>query len=82
MPIRQVLKAMQRSQRHFSLVVDELGTVVGAVTMENVVEQLVGAVQDEFDSEQPQLVAEAGGTYLAVGQLRVRHGRSGRQRAG
>ncbi len=69
MPIRQVLKSMQKSQRHLSLVVDELGTVIGAVTMENVMERLVGAVQDEFDTESPELVTEKTGSYVAQGQL-------------
>jgi CBS domain containing-hemolysin-like protein len=71
MPIRQVLREMQRTQRHFSLVVDELGTVVGAVTMENVIEQLVGAVQDEFDTETAPLVVEEPGTWVAQGSVQL-----------
>lgn len=66
-PIRQVLREMQASQRHFSLVVDELGTVVGAVTLENVIEQLIGTVQDEFDAEPAQLLTEAPGVYTVQG---------------
>jgi putative hemolysin len=69
MPIRKVLRQMQRSQQHLSLVIDELGSVVGAVTLENVLEQLVGSVQDEFDSEEPQLISEEPGSFIASERL-------------
>lgn len=69
LPIRQVLRAMQASQSHMALVVDELGSVVGMITLENVIEQIVGAVQDEFDTEDPQLASTAPGEWIAHGQL-------------
>ena len=69
LPIREVLRLMQTTQSHLALVVDELGSVVGAITMENVIEQLVGSVEDEFDSEEPMLVASDTGGWLAAGQL-------------
>jgi len=40
---------------HFGIVVDEYGTTVGMVTLENVLEELVGQIQDEFDQEKPLL---------------------------
>jgi CBS domain containing-hemolysin-like protein len=69
LPIREVLRTMQGTQSHLALVVNELGSVVGAITLENVIEQLVGAVQDEFDSETPPLVATEPGTWMAAGEL-------------
>ena len=41
---------------HFAIVVDEYGGTVGMVTLENVLEELVGQIQDEFDQEQPLLL--------------------------
>ncbi len=69
LPIGRLLRQMQSTHQHMVLVDDEYGAVVGIVTMENVVEQIVGAVQDEFDSELPEIVAEGGGVYKVSGQL-------------
>lgn len=69
LPISQLLRQMQSSHQHMALVDDEYGAVVGIVTMENVVEQIVGAVQDEFDFESPEIVSEGGGVYKVSGQL-------------
>ncbi|MBZ0112597.1 MAG: hemolysin family protein [Thermoanaerobaculia bacterium] len=71
LPIRKVLRTMQESRSHLALVVDEHGTVVGAVTLENVIEQIVGSVQDEFDSEEPVLAATSPGVWIAHGQLLI-----------
>ena len=69
LPISRLLREMQSTHQHMALVDDEHGSVVGIVTMENVVEQIVGAVQDEFDSETPEIVPEAHGAYKVSGQL-------------
>ena len=69
MPISQLMREMQNSHQHMALVDDEFGSVVGIITMENVVEQIVGAVQDEFDSEAPEVVQESPGVFLVNGQL-------------
>lgn len=69
LPISRLLRDMQRTHQHMVVVDDEYGAVVGIVTMENVVEQIVGAVQDEFDSEMPEIVPEGSGVFLVSGQL-------------
>ena len=69
--ISRLLRDMQRNHQHMALVDDEYGTVVGIVTMENVLEQIVGAVQDEFDSEPPDIVEEDPRTYRVRGQVRI-----------
>lgn len=53
-----LLAEMRRSRSHMALVVDEFGTAVGVVTLENVLEQIVGTVQDEFDAEEPDIVKD------------------------
>ena len=58
---------MQRTHQHMALVDDEYGSVVGVVTLENVVEQIVGDVQDEFDSEAPEIVSDGSDAYLIQG---------------
>ena len=67
--ISRLLRDMQRTHRHMALVDDEYGAVAGMVTMENLVEQIVGAVQDEFDAEAPDILAEGRWTYKVKGQL-------------
>ena len=69
LPISRLLREMQATHQHMAVVDDEYGSVVGIVTMENVVEQIVGAVQDEFDSELPEIVPEGRGVFRVSGQL-------------
>jgi len=51
------------------VVVDEHGTTSGIVTLENVLEHLVGALRDEFDIEAPGLIEQEPGVFLARGSL-------------
>ncbi|MDE2880784.1 MAG: hemolysin family protein [Acidobacteriota bacterium] len=67
LPISRLMREMQRTHQHMALVDDEYGSVVGVVTLENVVEQIVGDVQDEFDSEAPEIVSEGSGAYRIRG---------------
>ena len=54
---------------HFAIVVDEYGGTTGVVTLENVLETLVGQIQDEFDSEKSDLVRTGQNTWEAAGTL-------------
>ena len=52
--------------------VDEYGTLAGIVTLENVLERIVGPLQDEFDDEPPDIVPEGGGSFLVQGGAHLR----------
>jgi CBS domain containing-hemolysin-like protein len=52
----QLLFEFQKNRIHLAMLLDEYGSVVGMVTLENVLEELVGPIQDEFDREAPQVV--------------------------
>ena len=69
LPISRLLRDMQRTHRHMVVVDDEYGSVVGIATMENLLEQIVGAVQDEFDFEPPEINTEGPDVFLVKGQL-------------
>lgn len=71
MPLSGLLRQMQSNHQHMALLVDEHGTVAGIITLENVLEQIVGAVQDEFDAEAPEIVQEGPGRYIVQGRLPI-----------
>jgi len=51
-----LLIEFQRNKVHLAMLLDEYGSVVGMVSLENVLEELVGPIQDEFDRETPQVI--------------------------
>ena len=71
LPISRLLRELQSTHQQMVLVDDEYSSVIGVVTMENVLEQIVGAVQDEFDSEPPEIVQEGPWDYLVNGQMPI-----------
>ncbi len=71
MPISRVLKHFQGTHQLLAFVVDEYGTITGIVTLENVLEEIVGPVEDEFDSERPDIVPSGPGEFLIDGGTSV-----------
>lgn len=55
MRLDALLREFQKARLHMAIVVDEYGGVAGLVTLENVIETIVGQIQDEFDAEQPRI---------------------------
>ena len=67
MRLDQALAEFRRQRMQLGIVVDEFGGTSGLATLEDVVEQLIGEVQDEFDRETPHFRSEPGGAILIDG---------------
>ena len=63
MRLDQLLLEFQKNRVHLAMLLDEYGSVVGMVTLENVLEELVGPIQDEFDREPPQVIPMGDGVF-------------------
>jgi CBS domain containing-hemolysin-like protein len=69
--ISRLLRHFQGTRQHMAFVVDEYSNTIGIVTLENVLEQIVGAVQDEFDLETPDIVPDGPGQYVVHGSAPI-----------
>ena len=67
MPVVRLLRQLQLTHQHLAFLVDEYGTVSGIVTLENILETIIGPVEDEFDDEQPEIVSEGPKQYNISG---------------
>ncbi len=71
-PLRRLLASFRSGRRTFAVVVDEYGSVAGILTLEDLLEQLVGDIEDEFDRERVPTVRRVGrGRFRVAGSLRV-----------
>jgi magnesium and cobalt transporter len=72
MPIGVLLTKMQTERRHMALVIDEYGGVDGLLTIEDLIEQVVGEIEDEHDTDEDSLwVREKAGCYLVQARAPV-----------
>lgn len=69
--VYQLLIELQRKRIHMAAVVDEYGGAVGIVTLEDLLEEIVGEIKDEFDREEPYYVKTAEGRYLVSARMEV-----------
>jgi putative hemolysin len=72
MPVSRMLDDARRRHSQMAMVVDEFGTFVGLVTIEDVLEQIVGEIQDEYDQEEKVIHKLSDSVVLVDGALSVR----------
>lgn len=68
--IDDLLREFQKSKVHIAVVVDEYGVPSGIVTMEDILEEIVGEINDEYDEEEKQFVKLDDNHYILKGKLR------------
>jgi CBS domain containing-hemolysin-like protein len=67
----ELLKDMQAARVHMSIVVDEYGGTAGLVTIEDILEEIVGEIADEYDTEAPEVEEVSEGVYRVSARLSV-----------
>ncbi|MBE1440697.1 hemolysin family protein [Paenibacillus sp. OAS669] len=71
MQISALLKLMQKKKTQMALLIDEYGGTSGLVTFEDIIEEIVGEIQDEFDEERPQIEKKDDVTHSIDGRLLI-----------
>ena len=69
--VSELLREMQARRVHIAIVLDEYGSTAGLVTIEDLLEELVGEIADEYDREEPQIEPVDGKTYRVNGRLTI-----------
>ncbi|MCZ6627193.1 MAG: hemolysin family protein [SAR324 cluster bacterium] len=69
--ISEVLKLFQKDRFHLAIVVNEFGGTEGIVTMEDIIEELLGEIQDEFDIEEKRLMELSDGSFIADARIDI-----------
>ena len=71
MPLNNVLQLMKKKRSQLVMVVDEYGGTSGLVTMEDVIEELVGEIEDEYDLDEKDLIKRSDGTVLVEAKMPI-----------
>jgi putative hemolysin len=69
--VAELLKEMQQEKFHLAFVTDEYGSITGIVTLEDLLEELVGEIADEYDREEPEMAEVGEGVYRVSGKLSI-----------
>ncbi|MCX8069987.1 MAG: hemolysin family protein, partial [Thermodesulfovibrionales bacterium] len=70
MKISNLLREMQKKRMHMAIVIDEYGGVSGIVTLEDLIEEIVGEIRDEYDTESP-VISLSDGSYIIDASINV-----------
>jgi CBS domain containing-hemolysin-like protein len=70
-PIDGLMREMQARQIHVAIVIDEYGGTAGLVTIEDILEEIVGEIADEYDQEEPRVERLGGGAMRVTARLPV-----------
>jgi putative hemolysin len=69
--VADLLREIQRDKFHIAMVTDEYGSVVGLVTLEDLLEELVGEIADEYDTDEPEIEEVGEGMYRVDGKMSI-----------
>jgi len=69
--IDDLLRDLRRSKVHMAIVVDEYGGTAGLVTLEDLLEEIVGEIQDEYDTEEPEFVQLGPGSFRVDARMNL-----------
>jgi CBS domain containing-hemolysin-like protein len=69
--IKRLLRDLQRDKVHLAVVLDEFGGTAGLLTLEDILEELVGNIQDEYDEEAPLVQEQTPGSYELDASIRI-----------
>jgi CBS domain containing-hemolysin-like protein len=67
LPLKNVLQQLRDRRQHIAIVIDEFGGTAGVVTLEDIMEEIIGEVSDPFDSPHPEIQVQADGTVIIEG---------------
>lgn len=69
--VNELLREMQREKQHMDIVIDEYGGVAGLVTIEDLIEEIVGSITDEHETNEEPVTREPDGSWVIPGNLEV-----------
>ncbi|WP_445154316.1 hemolysin family protein [Arthrobacter sp. Hor0625] len=70
-PVSELLRELQKESTHVAIVIDEYGGTAGLVTLEDLIEEIVGEIVDEYDTEAAEAVELGGGSYRVSARMSI-----------